>query len=82
MRQGTPLPPPLTILPGHLNQLIYLAVPIRTPNSEETSFDNNPESLARFRYMKVKSVMPIRWGEARNYCNLATCACDCYLKRR
>lgn len=44
----TPLPPPLTILPEHLNQLIYLAVPIRTPNSEETSFDNNPESLARF----------------------------------
>ncbi|MDS1495726.1 type VI secretion system baseplate subunit TssK [Shigella dysenteriae] len=44
----TPLPPPLTILPEHLNQLIYLAVPIRTPDSEETSFDNNPESLARF----------------------------------
>lgn len=23
-------------------------MPVRTPNSEETSFDNNPESLARF----------------------------------
>ncbi|WP_318371750.1 type VI secretion system baseplate subunit TssK [Enterobacter sp.] len=44
----TPLPPPLTILPEHLNQQICLAVPVRTPNSEETSFDNNPESLARF----------------------------------
>ncbi|MBZ8579939.1 type VI secretion system baseplate subunit TssK [Escherichia coli] len=44
----TPLPPPLTILPEHLNQQICLAVPVRTPNTEETSFDNNPESLARF----------------------------------
>lgn len=44
----TPLPPPLTILPEHLNQQICTAVPVRTPNSEETSFDNNPESLARF----------------------------------
>ena len=35
-------------MPEHLNQQIYLAVPVRTPNSEETSFDNNPESLARF----------------------------------
>lgn len=44
----TPLPPPLTILPEHLNQQICLAVPVRAPNSEETTFDNNPESLARF----------------------------------
>ncbi|WP_239428521.1 type VI secretion system baseplate subunit TssK [Snodgrassella communis] len=46
--EHTPLPPPLTIQPEHLEQLIYLALPIRTPNSEETSFENNPESLARY----------------------------------
>ncbi len=44
----TPLPPPLTILPEHLEQPIYLALPIRTPDGEETSFDDNPESLARY----------------------------------
>lgn len=40
-------PPPLTILPEHINKLIYLALPIRTPNGEETTFDNANESLAR-----------------------------------
>ncbi len=44
----TPPPPPLTILPEHLDQLIYLAVPIRTPNAEESTFDNEPSSLARY----------------------------------
>lgn len=44
----TSLPPPLTIQPEHLEQLIYLALPIRTPNSEETSFEDDPESLARY----------------------------------
>ena len=44
-------PPPLTIRPEHIDQVIYLAVPIRMPNSEETSFDEPgvvSSSLARF----------------------------------
>ncbi|MEJ8810695.1 type VI secretion system baseplate subunit TssK [Variovorax ureilyticus] len=47
----TPPPAPLTILPEHLEQIIYLAVPIRTPNGEETTFDDaagSTGSLARF----------------------------------
>lgn len=44
----TPPPPPLTILPEHLEQLIYLAVPIRTPNAEESTFEDEPGSLARY----------------------------------
>jgi type VI secretion system protein ImpJ len=44
----TPSAPPLTILPEHLNQVIYLGLPIRTPNGEETSFENAAGSLARF----------------------------------
>ncbi len=43
-----PPPAPLNLLPEHLEQVIYLAVPIRTPNSEETNFDDAPGSLARF----------------------------------
>lgn len=43
-----PPPTPLTLLPEHLEQIIYLAVPIRTPNSEETNFEDAPGSLARF----------------------------------
>jgi type VI secretion system protein ImpJ len=49
---GQTLPPaPLTILPEHLEQVIFLAVPIRTPNGEETTFDDaasSSGSLARF----------------------------------
>ena len=44
-------PAPLTIRPEHLDQVIFLAVPIRTPNSEETSFEEPgvvSASLARF----------------------------------
>ncbi len=44
----TPPPPPLTLLPEHLQQIIYLALPIRTPNAEETTFDAASGSLARF----------------------------------
>ena len=44
----TPLPPPLTLLPEHIEQDICLAVSIRTPNGEETIFDDTGESLARF----------------------------------
>ncbi|WP_153102333.1 type VI secretion system baseplate subunit TssK [Paraburkholderia hayleyella] len=45
---NTPLPPPLTIRPEHLEQVIYLAVPVRLPNCEETTFENTPDSLARY----------------------------------
>src|SRR5262249_41644208 len=45
---STPPPAPLTIRPEHLEQLIYLAVPIRVPNGEETTFDNASDSLARY----------------------------------
>jgi type VI secretion system protein ImpJ len=49
----TPPPAPLTIRPEHLDQTIHLAVPIRTPHGEETSFDepgvaSSSASLARF----------------------------------
>lgn len=43
----TDAPPPLSILPEHLNKLIYLALPIRTPNGEETTFEDRVDSLAR-----------------------------------
>ncbi|CAK0009213.1 type VI secretion system [Burkholderia pseudomallei] len=45
---STPPPAPLTIRPEHLDQVIYLAVPIRVPNGEETAFDRAAESLARY----------------------------------
>lgn len=45
---NTPLPPPLTVLPEHLDQVIYLAVPVRLPNCEETTFENTADSLARY----------------------------------
>ena len=47
----TPPPPPLTILSEHVDQVIYLALPIRTPNAEETSFEDpahSAASLARY----------------------------------
>ncbi|MWL87320.1 MULTISPECIES: type VI secretion system baseplate subunit TssK [unclassified Cupriavidus] len=43
------LPSPLALRHEHLNQIIYLAVPIRTPNTEETNFEDAADSLARFR---------------------------------
>ena len=46
---NTPLPSPLTIRQEHLDQVIYLAVPVRLPNCEETTFDNTPDSLARYQ---------------------------------
>jgi len=44
----TPPPAPLTVRQEHLEQVIYLAVPIRVPNGEETSFENASDSLARY----------------------------------
>jgi type VI secretion system protein ImpJ len=43
-----PPPAPLSILPEHLGQTIYLALAIRVPNGEETTFENSPGSMARF----------------------------------
>lgn len=45
---STPPPKPLTIRPEHLEQLVYVAVPIRVPNGEEMTFDNAADSLARY----------------------------------
>lgn len=44
----TPPPAPLTLQPEHLEQTIHLALSIRTPNGEETTFDNAPGSMARY----------------------------------
>jgi type VI secretion system protein ImpJ len=44
----TPQPQPLTIGPEHQEQLIYLAVPLRLPNAEETAFAEGNGSLARY----------------------------------
>ena len=43
------LPAPLALQHEHLDQIIYLAVPIRTPNAEETNFEDGADSLARYR---------------------------------
>ncbi|ATE59927.1 type VI secretion system baseplate subunit TssK [Thauera sinica] len=45
---STPPPRPLTIQAEHLEQEIYLAVPVRIPNGEETCFDDASDSLARY----------------------------------
>ncbi|REG61319.1 type VI secretion system protein ImpJ [Paraburkholderia sp. BL6669N2] len=45
---NTPPPAPLTVRPEHLDQVIHLAVSIRVPNAEETSFDESSHSLARY----------------------------------
>lgn len=44
----TPPPAPLTIGPEHQEQVIYLAVPLRVPNAEETVFGERDGSLARY----------------------------------
>ncbi|WP_439891977.1 type VI secretion system baseplate subunit TssK [Ralstonia sp. 25C] len=45
----TPPPPPLTIAPEHQDQVIYLAAPLRLPNTEETTFaEQDGGSLARY----------------------------------
>ncbi|MFM0068885.1 type VI secretion system baseplate subunit TssK [Paraburkholderia aspalathi] len=43
-----PPPPPLTITAEHQDQVIYLAVPLRLPNAEETAFVDQSGSLARY----------------------------------
>ncbi len=47
MPGSIPPPAPLTVRAEHLDQLIYLAVPMRVPNGEETTFENASGSLAR-----------------------------------
>ncbi|WP_444634935.1 type VI secretion system baseplate subunit TssK [Cupriavidus oxalaticus] len=57
LQDGTPfdapaharLPAPLALRHEHLNQRICLSAPIRTANTEETTFDNGADSLARYR---------------------------------
>lgn len=44
----TPPPVPLTFKPEHLGQTIALALAIRVPNAEETTFENAPGSTARY----------------------------------
>ncbi|MGS0742986.1 type VI secretion system baseplate subunit TssK [Glaciimonas sp. GG7] len=44
----TPPPQPMTIIPEHQNQIIYLAVPLSLPNTEETAFDEQTGSSARY----------------------------------
>ena len=44
----TPPPAPLTLKPEHLGQIIHLALAIRVPNGEETTFENAPGSSARY----------------------------------
>ncbi|MFZ4529830.1 MAG: type VI secretion system baseplate subunit TssK [Undibacterium curvum] len=46
-------PAPLTLLPEHLEQTLYLALSIRTPNTEETSFEPNSKTSARFGVFEV-----------------------------
>ncbi|MGV3346083.1 type VI secretion system baseplate subunit TssK [Enterobacteriaceae bacterium LUAb1] len=49
------LPEPLTIIPEHLGKMIYLAVPLRLDNSDETIFDEyDMSSLARFCAMEAE----------------------------
>ncbi len=43
------LPAPLAVRHEHLNGIICLAVPIRSPNAEETNFADAADSLARYR---------------------------------
>jgi len=59
------LPLPLTIAPEHLGKMIYLAVPLRLDNSNETIFDEyDNSSLARFcgREMEVSDTNAIHQG--------------------
>ncbi|SAK54148.1 type VI secretion system baseplate subunit TssK [Caballeronia ptereochthonis] len=51
---STPPPPPLTVRPEHLEQVIHLATPIRVPNGEETTFDGATDSLARYAVSDVE----------------------------
>jgi len=45
---STPPPPPLSVREEHLDQIIYLAIPVRVPNGEETTFEDAARSLARY----------------------------------
>lgn len=47
-------PPPLTLTPEHLNQVIHLALAIRVPNGEETNFEDAVDSPARFSVFEAE----------------------------
>ncbi len=69
------LPEPLTITSEHLGKLIYLAVPLRMDNSDETIFDeSDSSSLARFCALEAElhdtnairqGPKPVQLGELR-----------------
>ncbi|WP_077038043.1 type VI secretion system baseplate subunit TssK [Pelomonas sp. KK5] len=48
------LPAPLALREEHLNQRVHLALPIRAPNGEETTFEEAPGSLARFNVFDIE----------------------------
>jgi len=48
------LPAPLSLREEHLNQIIHLALPIRAPNAEETTFEDAAGSLARFNVFETE----------------------------
>jgi predicted component of type VI protein secretion system len=78
---GQTLPPaPLTILPEHLEQVIHLAVPIRTPNGEETTFDDAMAPRRRSRASRFSTsscATQIPSAKARRRCSSRACACAC-----
>jgi type VI secretion system protein ImpJ len=78
---GQTVPPaPLTILPEHLEQVIHLAVPIRTPNGEETTFDDavaSAASLARFSVFDVELRDANSVGQGPKTVQLSRLRCDC-----
>src|SRR5689334_22600889 len=55
----TPPPAPLTVRAEHLDQVIHLAVPIRVPNAEETTFDESSHSRSEER--RVGKECRLRW---------------------
>jgi len=43
----SPPPAPFAVGPEHVGETIFVAVPVRTPNGEETTFEPTPTTLAR-----------------------------------
>ncbi len=51
---STPPPSPLTIRPEHLDQVIYLAVPVRVPTARRRPLNEASDSLARYSVFDVE----------------------------
>jgi len=86
------LPAPLTVQHEHLNQVIHLAVPIRLPHTEETTFyesgalgalgalgasSRSGESLRATAPSRRRCRTPMRWARSQNWCSWQTCGCIC-----